>query len=241
MIDMGLAAGPAAVLAELARLNIQIRVRDGRIQCRPVGALPPELRAALAEHKVGILGILSATPPAAPPPAPAESAPAPPPPGGEQTVDASDDQWLSADGGCPPLPPLVVRLARKRRGWTPTMQLEYLLELADACAELHPERAYAARLAAVALRPAWRAEYEERAAVMECDGGLLRPAAERAALAEVLALRRVVGIPLMKRESLLTHDSLWMTIITYEYEHADELEGDREHEDHDRPVARRAA
>jgi hypothetical protein len=51
--------GPSEVLAELNRRGVEIAVDGDRLRYRPQDAVTPELRAALAEHKVALLTLLA--------------------------------------------------------------------------------------------------------------------------------------------------------------------------------------
>jgi hypothetical protein len=67
---------PTAVMAEARRLGIELSERDGGLHVVwPPGAMTPEFRAALIEHKPGLLTLLRAE--AAAPPADAPEAPPP--------------------------------------------------------------------------------------------------------------------------------------------------------------------
>jgi hypothetical protein len=50
--------GPIELLAELTRRGVEIVVAGGRLRFRPQGAVTPDLRAALAEHKTELLKLL---------------------------------------------------------------------------------------------------------------------------------------------------------------------------------------
>jgi hypothetical protein len=80
----------------------------------------------------------------------------------------------------------VAALVRPRDGWTAWEWRDRLLYLAGACAALHPDRATTLRRAAITLTPAALEDFEERAAIMEHDGGLSRQDAEAAAVEDVL-------------------------------------------------------
>ena len=86
------------------------------------------------------------------------------------------------------LPAEHVALIRQRDGWKASAWRNRLLQLADRCEGLDPERAAELRRAAVAMTPALVEVFEERAAIMEYDGGLPRVQAEAAALMDTLAV-----------------------------------------------------
>src|SRR4051794_11547003 len=50
--------GPTEVLAELTRRGIEVAVDGDRLRFRPQGAVTPDLRAALIEHKSGLIRLL---------------------------------------------------------------------------------------------------------------------------------------------------------------------------------------
>jgi len=50
--------GPTEVLAELARRGVEVAVDGDRLRFRPQGAVTPDLRAALAEHKADLIRLL---------------------------------------------------------------------------------------------------------------------------------------------------------------------------------------
>ena len=89
--------------------------------------------------------------------------------------------WLTGDHG-DLLPQNVVRLAQKHGGWTPATWRDRLLQMADRCETTNPKRSSDLRLGAVALMSHRLEEYQERAAIMEYDGGLPRAQAEANAL-----------------------------------------------------------
>lgn len=90
----------------------------------------------------------------------------------------------SSDG----LPFAVADLARARDGWTPAAWRARLLQLAGCCEALHLARAAELRRAAVAMTTALAEVFEERAAIMEYDGGMPRELPEAAAAADTLTL-----------------------------------------------------
>ena len=51
--------GPTEVLVELARLGVEVAIAGDRLRFRPQGAVTPELRAALVEHKPDLIRLLS--------------------------------------------------------------------------------------------------------------------------------------------------------------------------------------
>ena len=63
-----------------------------------------------------------------------------------------------------------------------------LLQEADRCETTNPTRSSELRLGAVALMPQRLEEYQERAAIMEYDGGLTRAQAEANALRVVSSI-----------------------------------------------------
>jgi len=58
-------------------------------------------------------------------------------------------RWYTGDGDH--LPPAIRELVRRRDGWTPAARRDRLLQLADRCADLNPERAAELRMAAAAM------------------------------------------------------------------------------------------
>ncbi len=50
--------GPSEVLAELTRRGVEVAVYGDRLRFRPQGAVTPDLRAALIEHKTELIRLL---------------------------------------------------------------------------------------------------------------------------------------------------------------------------------------
>ena len=50
--------GPAEVLAELTRRGVEVAVDGDRLRFRPQGAVTPDLRAALIQHKADVIRLL---------------------------------------------------------------------------------------------------------------------------------------------------------------------------------------
>jgi hypothetical protein len=50
--------GAPEILAELARRGVEVAVDGDRIRFRPQGAVTPDMRAALAEHKADLIRLL---------------------------------------------------------------------------------------------------------------------------------------------------------------------------------------
>ena len=51
--------GPSEVLAELTRRGVEVAVEGDRLRFRPQGAVTPDLRAALIEHKADVIRLLA--------------------------------------------------------------------------------------------------------------------------------------------------------------------------------------
>jgi len=68
-----------------------------------------------------------------------------------KSADLESTAWYRGDGDG--LPPAVVELARQRDGWQPESWREYLLDRADRCESLHPNRAREFRQAAALMAP----------------------------------------------------------------------------------------
>jgi len=49
----------ADLMAELRRRGIELKADGNRLRFRPVSAVPPDLRAAMTEHKAEILAVLA--------------------------------------------------------------------------------------------------------------------------------------------------------------------------------------
>ncbi len=73
--------------------------------------------------------------------------PAPPSPARDGTECTA--RWLT--GGAEHLPPTIAELARPRDGWAPAAWHDRLLQLADRCADLNPQRAAELRMAAATM------------------------------------------------------------------------------------------
>lgn len=172
---MGGAVSATAILDEARRRGVELVAAGDRLRFRPVYAVTPELRDALARNKAELLLLLapgnamrnSATPAWRKRLTPAELARFPR--DGDPPADFIRDVLAvraAIDGEIVEVAwPSLGPLAETPRGF------------------LAPER----------LPAAWREWYEERAAIREHDGGEPREHAEAAALAETLAAMKKTG------------------------------------------------
>lgn len=96
-------------------------------------------------------------------------------------------EWPSL-GQAAVLPAGVAELAAARTGWTPHAWRARLIQLADRCETMHPERATELRHAALVLSPGLLEECEKLAAILELDDALPRTQAVRYAALETLKL-----------------------------------------------------
>lgn len=149
---------------------------------------PPDVKSTIAQIKTLFPGaeVVSVRPPVA------------------HVVPDDDVRWFVAENGQEPRrmrtplddldedqmrsepPRVVVQLAQERDGWTPGAWRGRLLQLADRCQEVVPDRATELRWAAILMTPAWHEAFDERAGILEFDGGLARPEAEAAAITDTL-------------------------------------------------------
>lgn len=111
------------------------------------------------------------------------------------TDAASASSAKDADYGVEPakLPPCVLDLAAPKAGWTPPRWRDRLLQLAERCEAINPQRAAELRLAAIYMTPAWRERYDERAATLGLNSSFPRELAERDALKEIVASGLLLG------------------------------------------------
>jgi hypothetical protein len=161
-------------------------------ECRVLESAPAELRATLDRLKSLFPGaeVVSVRPPRNKPAGADEQAAEDvvkwyaPCPSAAVAPTPFDDEL--EDRPAPELPKGVLELVRPRDGWTPPAWRNRLLQMALRCGADHPERAAELRHAAIVMTPALAEVFEERAAIMEYDGGVSRELAEAAAATETV-------------------------------------------------------
>jgi len=137
-------ATAAELLRELQSRGVELAAAGDRLRFRPASAVPPDLRAVLAEHKRELLAALTPSPAT-------EAEPVPTRP------SSSAPAWLTGPA-LARLPEPMQGLTCPRDGWTPARWAAHLHYLAGRCEGLHPDAAAryreAAELLGVPDRPA---------------------------------------------------------------------------------------